>query len=229
MSIFLLPVSTNGNHYQLAWTENMEFLQYSDGDDEYESPPSSNKETVPGKAVAIADEDLAATVSFAVSGSHAWDAAASSSDGSDNDSLQDNNNSKHNKSTKKISKDATETLKQLLDSNNIIPAYLSGEKTFQVPLLSKDSNSSTKKPIIPVVINPAPAASSSSAVVKGGNPTSKSSVTKAIKTSNAETPINKETAKDRVKRQRLSGQSGIGEGFKEWRSEEEMRLRQTYD
>jgi len=34
---------------------------------------------------------------------------------------------------------------------------------------------------------------------------------------------------DRVKRQRLSGQSGIGSDFKEWRSEEEMRQRQMYD
>lgn len=36
-------------------------------------------------------------------------------------------------------------------------------------------------------------------------------------------------AKERVKQQRLNGQSGIGENFKVWRSEEEMRLRQTYD
>ena len=34
---------------------------------------------------------------------------------------------------------------------------------------------------------------------------------------------------DRVKRQRLSGQSGVGSDFKEWRSEEEMRQRQMYD
>lgn len=39
----------------------------------------------------------------------------------------------------------------------------------------------------------------------------------------------KETAKDRVKRQRLSGQSGIGSDFKEWRSEEFMKQRQQYD
>lgn len=39
----------------------------------------------------------------------------------------------------------------------------------------------------------------------------------------------KETAKDRVKRQRLSGQSGIGEDFKVWKSDEEMRQRQQYD
>ena len=36
-------------------------------------------------------------------------------------------------------------------------------------------------------------------------------------------------AKERVKQQRLNGQSGIGENFKVWRSEEEMRLRQHYD
>lgn len=36
-------------------------------------------------------------------------------------------------------------------------------------------------------------------------------------------------AKERVKGQRLKGQSGIGEDFKTWRSEEEMRLRQTFD
>lgn len=32
-----------------------------------------------------------------------------------------------------------------------------------------------------------------------------------------------------VKNQRLKGQSGIGEDFKTWKSEEEMRLRQQYD
>lgn len=37
------------------------------------------------------------------------------------------------------------------------------------------------------------------------------------------------TGKERVKQQRLNGQSGIGDHFKVWRSEEEMRLRQTYD
>ena len=39
----------------------------------------------------------------------------------------------------------------------------------------------------------------------------------------------KDSAKDRVKRQRLSGQSGIGADFKTWKSEEEMRQRQQYD
>ncbi|KAJ1454557.1 hypothetical protein M885DRAFT_521843 [Pelagophyceae sp. CCMP2097] len=37
------------------------------------------------------------------------------------------------------------------------------------------------------------------------------------------------SAKDRTKAQRLNGQSGIGENFKVWRSEEEMRQRQQYD
>jgi hypothetical protein len=37
------------------------------------------------------------------------------------------------------------------------------------------------------------------------------------------------SAKEKVKRQRVNGQSGIGESFKEWRSEDEMRLRQHYD
>lgn len=37
------------------------------------------------------------------------------------------------------------------------------------------------------------------------------------------------TGKDRVKAQRLAGQSGIGEDFKVWRSEEEMKERQGYD
>ena len=41
--------------------------------------------------------------------------------------------------------------------------------------------------------------------------------------------VEKDTAKDRVKRQRLSGQSGIGADFKTWKSEEEMRQRQQYD
>jgi hypothetical protein len=35
--------------------------------------------------------------------------------------------------------------------------------------------------------------------------------------------------KERVKHQRLSGQSGIGADFRTWRSEEEMRLRQSID
>jgi hypothetical protein len=41
--------------------------------------------------------------------------------------------------------------------------------------------------------------------------------------------LDKETAKDRVKRQRLSGQAGIGSDFRTWRSDEEMRLRQQFD
>jgi hypothetical protein len=32
-----------------------------------------------------------------------------------------------------------------------------------------------------------------------------------------------------VKRQRLSGQSGIGSDFREWKSEEAMKQRQYYD
>lgn len=39
----------------------------------------------------------------------------------------------------------------------------------------------------------------------------------------------KVTAKERVKQQRIAGQSGIGSDFREWRSEEEMRMRQQYD
>lgn len=37
------------------------------------------------------------------------------------------------------------------------------------------------------------------------------------------------TQKDRMKHQRLSGQSGIGEDFTTWRSDEEMALRQHFD
>jgi hypothetical protein len=37
------------------------------------------------------------------------------------------------------------------------------------------------------------------------------------------------TSKDRVKRQRLAGQSGIGEDFRTWRTDEEMALRQRFD
>jgi len=33
----------------------------------------------------------------------------------------------------------------------------------------------------------------------------------------------------RVKNQRMRGQSGIGEDFKSWKTEEEMRMRQHYD
>lgn len=39
----------------------------------------------------------------------------------------------------------------------------------------------------------------------------------------------KVSAKDRVKHQRMNGQSGVGEDFRVWRSEEEMVLRQQYD
>jgi hypothetical protein len=39
----------------------------------------------------------------------------------------------------------------------------------------------------------------------------------------------KPSVKDRVKHQRLAGQSGIGSDFREWRSEEEMSLRQRFD
>ena len=42
-------------------------------------------------------------------------------------------------------------------------------------------------------------------------------------------PGQHETYKDRVKKQRMKGQSGMGEDFKTWRSEEEMRLRQHFD
>lgn len=42
-------------------------------------------------------------------------------------------------------------------------------------------------------------------------------------------PTKGSLAKERVKNQRLKGQSGIGEDFKTWRSEEEMRLRQHFD
>ncbi|KNC77070.1 hypothetical protein SARC_10463 [Sphaeroforma arctica JP610] len=37
------------------------------------------------------------------------------------------------------------------------------------------------------------------------------------------------SGKERVKRQRLAGQSGIGEDFKGWKSEGEMLLRQQFD
>ncbi|OQR84768.1 hypothetical protein ACHHYP_12975 [Achlya hypogyna] len=40
---------------------------------------------------------------------------------------------------------------------------------------------------------------------------------------------NKVSGKDRVKAQRLRGQSGIGSDFRGWKSETEMQLRQQYD
>jgi hypothetical protein len=46
---------------------------------------------------------------------------------------------------------------------------------------------------------------------------------------NRKTVRDKETAKERVKKQRLTGQSGIGDDFRSWRSEEEMRNRQQFD
>ncbi|ETW05937.1 hypothetical protein H310_03571 [Aphanomyces invadans] len=39
----------------------------------------------------------------------------------------------------------------------------------------------------------------------------------------------KTSGKDRVKQQRLKGQSGIGSDFKTWKSETEMKMRQGYD
>ena len=62
--------------------------------------------------------------------------------------------------------------------------------------------------------------SSSGSTVKGATP--KPLVPK-------QKEMEKDTAKDRVKRQRLSGQSGIGADFKTWKSDEEMRQRQQYD
>ena len=38
----------------------------------------------------------------------------------------------------------------------------------------------------------------------------------------------REKIKEKMKRQRLNGQSGIGEDFRRWRSEEEMVMRQQY-
>ena len=43
------------------------------------------------------------------------------------------------------------------------------------------------------------------------------------------THSNMRTHLHRVKRQRMAGQSGIGEDFKTWKSEAEMVLRQQYD
>ena len=40
---------------------------------------------------------------------------------------------------------------------------------------------------------------------------------------------NPSKAKERTKQQRLAGQSGIGDDFRVWRSEEEMRMRQQFD
>ena len=37
-----------------------------------------------------------------------------------------------------------------------------------------------------------------------------------------------EKFKEKLKRQRMRGQSGIGENFRVWRSEEDMILRQQY-
>ena len=36
-------------------------------------------------------------------------------------------------------------------------------------------------------------------------------------------------AKERVKKQRLSGQSGLGSDFRTWRSDQEMTMRQQFD
>ena len=38
----------------------------------------------------------------------------------------------------------------------------------------------------------------------------------------------REKIKEKMKRQRLNGQSGIGEDFRRWRSDEEMVMRQQY-
>ncbi|RHY18643.1 hypothetical protein DYB25_002853 [Aphanomyces astaci] len=47
------------------------------------------------------------------------------------------------------------------------------------------------------------------------------------KGANADT--DKASGKDRVKQQRLKGQSGIGSDFKSWKSETEMKMRQGFD
>ena len=38
----------------------------------------------------------------------------------------------------------------------------------------------------------------------------------------------RELFKEKMKRQRLKGQSGIGEQFRTWRSDAEMKMRQEY-
>ncbi|CAM9450569.1 unnamed protein product [Chrysoparadoxa australica] len=39
----------------------------------------------------------------------------------------------------------------------------------------------------------------------------------------------KESAKERVKGQRMKGQAGIGSDFRTWKTDEEMRMRQQFD
>jgi hypothetical protein len=119
------------------------------------------------------------------------------------------------------------------------PKFLTKEnpESFQVPKMVNHSYSlvnnekkydeptkpaAVKRPV--TSIRPQTAAASSiesSASTKKG--------TNARETARNAKAVDKESAKDKVKRQRLSGQSGIGSDFKEWRSEEFMKQRQQYD
>ena len=63
--------------------------------------------------------------------------------------------------------------------------------------------------------------SSSAAAAPVANPTRAAQAKK-----NEKPRIN---AKEKVKNQRLCGQSGIGDDFKVWKSDEEMRMRQQFD
>lgn len=115
--------------------------------------------------------------------------------------------------------------KALMESVVNPPSFLNSEKKFEVPILlpAKDfhTESSTEKRVLEK--------RKSLEFKPKMNLQDQSSHAQVAPKETAKLPVPKETAKDRVKKQRLAGQSGIGSDFKEWRSEEEMRQRQMYD
>ena len=115
---------------------------------------------------------------------------------------------------------------EIIKSKNYVPT----EPTI-IPIATFEK----KKPIAAVVLRPS---SDKAEPVDSRKPFLESKSTSSGSTVKGVTPkpqvpkqkeVEKDTAKDRVKRQRLSGQSGIGSDFKTWKSEEEMRQRQQYD
>jgi hypothetical protein len=74
--------------------------------------------------------------------------------------------------------------------------------------------------LAPALAGSAAAGSAAKPLKKGVKGAAAPAVSKAEK---------REGAKDKVKHQRLAGQSGIGSDFKTWKSEAEMVERQQYD
>jgi len=118
------------------------------------------------------------------------------------------------------------------------PSYLkSNVLEFSVPTFSKKRKEFEESPhsvptpasLPPVPLNiPAPKKMDMPSKFEKTRENKRSNI-KGPNAKQSENMDDKTTAKDRVKRQRLRGQSGIGSDFKVWRTDEEMVLRQQFD